>query len=122
MGDSQFGRPHSLRRSAWAIRTTAAGVARFPLLAILVYVADEHPAFKAGAGTLQAGVVSLYSVVLLLGRWVRVGYARLCGVHRAPSLWAGLRGVTAPAGPFPYPTTVYYIDLQTSTDIVKWLL
>src|SRR5215208_4278212 len=32
--------PHSLRRSAWASRTTAVPVGRFPLLAVLVYVAE----------------------------------------------------------------------------------
>src|SRR5918994_115870 len=46
--------------------------------------AKEHPAVYAGVGALEAGVVSLYGVVLLLGGWVRVGCARLCGVHEAP--------------------------------------
>jgi hypothetical protein len=41
--------------------------------------AKEHPAVHAGTGALEAGVVRLYSVVIL-GRWVR-GCARLCGVH-----------------------------------------
>ncbi|HEY6712868.1 MAG TPA: hypothetical protein VI055_11420 [Rubrobacter sp.] len=65
--------PHSLRRSAWASRTTAAPVGRFPLLAVLVYVADEHPAdyARVGAQTLKAGVVRLYSVVVILGGGVR---------------------------------------------------
>ena len=43
-------RPHSLRRSAWASRATAAGVGGFPLLTVLVYVADEYPAIYASAG------------------------------------------------------------------------
>jgi hypothetical protein len=64
---------------------------------MLVYVPDEHPAAKAGAGTLEAGIVSLYGVVVILGRWVRVGCARLFGVHKS-SLWAGLRGVGSTAG------------------------
>jgi hypothetical protein len=81
--------PHSLRRSAWASRARTAGVESFPLLAVLVYVADEHPAFEAGAGTLKASVVCLYRVVVILGRWVRVGCARLCGVHRAPPCGPG---------------------------------
>ena len=34
--------PHSLRRSAWAIRATAAGVGGFAILTVLTYVADEH--------------------------------------------------------------------------------
>jgi hypothetical protein len=72
---------HSLRRSAWAIRATTAAVGGFPLLAVLVYVADEHPAFHTGTRTLQTSVVCLYSVVLLLNGWVRVGCARLYGVH-----------------------------------------
>src|SRR5215218_9171548 len=54
------------------------------LLAVLVYVADEHPAIEAGAGTLKASVVRLYSVIVILSRWVRMGCARLCGVHEAP--------------------------------------
>jgi DNA-binding XRE family transcriptional regulator len=51
---------------------------------MLVYVADEYPARVAGAGTLEAGVVDLYGVVVILSRWVRVGCARLCGVHSEP--------------------------------------
>src|SRR5215208_7881693 len=76
--------PHPLRRSAWAIRAAMTGVGCFSLLSVLVYVADEHPAFEAGAGTLQARVVRLYGVVVILSRWVRVGCARLCGVHWGP--------------------------------------
>jgi len=66
MGDGRFGDPHSLRRSAWASRAAAAGVGVFSLLAVLVYVADEYPAFEASTRTLQAGVVRLYSVVVIL--------------------------------------------------------
>jgi hypothetical protein len=46
---------------ARAISTPAAGVGGFSLLAVLVYVADEYPAFDARAGTqaLEAGVVRL---------------------------------------------------------------
>jgi DNA-binding XRE family transcriptional regulator len=85
-----------------------AGVGRFSLLAVLVYVADEYPAAYAGAGAqaLEASVVSLYSIVVIVSGWVRVGCARLCGVHRGSSLWAGLRGASPPAGPFPYPTSI----------------
>ena len=43
--------------------------------------AKEHPAIYAGEGALEAGVVRLYGVVVLLREWVRVGCARLCGVH-----------------------------------------
>ena len=55
-----------------AIRAAAAGIGRFSLLAVLVYVADEHPAAYArvGAQTLEAGVVRLYRVVVILSGWV----------------------------------------------------
>ena len=49
-----------------AIRATAATVGGFPLLAVFVYVADEHPAANAGAWTLEAGVVGLYGVVIVV--------------------------------------------------------
>jgi len=39
-------------------------VGSFFLLAVLVPEGDEHPAFEAGARTLQAGVVGLYGVVV----------------------------------------------------------
>jgi hypothetical protein len=67
-----------------AIRAAAAGVGGFSLLTVLVYVADEYPTFEAGTRTLQASVVRLYSVVVILSRWVRVGCARLCSVHWGP--------------------------------------
>src|ERR687897_822550 len=73
--------------------------------------AKEHPAVHAGVGALEAGVVCLYGVVVLLGRWVR-GCARLCGVHKS-SLWAGLRGVQAPAGPFLYPCSHFTIAVKS---------
>src|SRR5215218_2814901 len=76
--------PHFLRSSAWAIRATVAGVARFSLLAVLVNVADEHPAVYAGTRTLKARVVRLYSVVVIVSGWVRVRCARLWCVHEAP--------------------------------------
>jgi hypothetical protein len=78
--------------------------------------AKEHPAIHAGVGALEAGVVSLYSVVVLLGRWVRVGCARLCGVHKS-SLWAGLRGVAAPAEPLLYPTSSLYTHMYHKSTI-----
>jgi hypothetical protein len=43
-----------------------AGVGGFSLLAVLVYVADEYPAFEAGTRTLQASVVRLYAVVIVV--------------------------------------------------------
>ena len=61
-------------KATWAIevellviRAATAGIGGFSLLAVLVYVADEHPAFKAGTRTLQASVVCLYGVVVILG-------------------------------------------------------
>jgi hypothetical protein len=72
--------------------------------------AKEHPAIHAGVGALEVGVVSLYGVVMILGGWVRVGCARLCGVHSSvPTfLWAGLRGAPTPPGPSFYPTRLLY--------------
>jgi hypothetical protein len=43
--------------------------------------AKEHPAVHAGVGALEAGVVRLYGIVVILGRWVRVRCARLSSVH-----------------------------------------
>jgi hypothetical protein len=54
------------RRSVYASRATTAWVGGFTLLTVLIYVADEHPAFEATAGTLQAGVVSLNGVVIVV--------------------------------------------------------
>ena len=85
-----------------AFHAATAAVGSFPLFTILVYVANKHPTIYAGAGTLEASVVRLYGVVIL-GGWVRVGCARLSGVHSSvPTfLWAGSRGAPTPAGPFP---------------------
>jgi hypothetical protein len=48
----------------------AAGVGRFPLLAVFVDVADVHPAARAGVGAraLETGVVRLPAVVTILSR------------------------------------------------------
>jgi hypothetical protein len=94
-----------------AIRAAVASVGDNSLLAIVVYVANEYPTVSAGVGAqaLKAGVVRLHSVVVILSGWVRVGCARLFGVHSGVlSLWAGLRGVSPPAGPFLYPTPSLY--------------
>ena len=57
-------------KATWAIevellviRAATAGIGGFSLLAVLVYVANEHPAIYAGAETLKACVVSLYGAV-----------------------------------------------------------
>ena len=54
--------------------------------------ADVDEALVAGvrAQALETRVVRLYSVVVILGGWVRVGCARLCGVHEAPPRGPGL--------------------------------
>ena len=97
-GGPSGGVPHCLRRSAQAwtcligpeLSAIRAAAARHALvlddLAIKVVLrldnaAKEHPAVHAGVGALEAGVVRLYSVVVILSGWVRVGCARLCGVH-----------------------------------------
>ena len=90
-------------RGLSAIRAAAAGVGGFSLLAVLVYVADEYTTLKTCAGTLQASVVGLYGVVIVAGLRYSVG------VHSVTAfLWAGLRGVRPPAGPFLYPTSYLY--------------
>jgi hypothetical protein len=112
--------PHSYGLGLSAIRATTADVGGFSLLAVLVYVADENPPVYAGTQTLQASVVCLYGVVVIVSGWVRVGCARLCGVHSSvPTfLWAGLRGVLPPAGPLLYPTpSLYGIVFVLSTKL-----
>jgi hypothetical protein len=44
-----------------------------------------------GIAVIVIGVGVVIAVILVLTGWMRVGCARLCGVHRAPSLWAGAR-------------------------------
>jgi hypothetical protein len=45
--------------------------------------ANEHPAVHAGTGSqaLKAAELRLYGVVVIVNGWVRVGCARLFGVH-----------------------------------------
>jgi hypothetical protein len=105
--------PHSMRRSAqaWpcligpelsAIRAAAARH-HFQTLDFLAHgfvedgVGQEDQPVRAGVG------------VVILTSFARAEYARLFGVHSSvPTfLWAGLRGVAAPAGPFLYPTLTY---------------
>jgi hypothetical protein len=79
--------PHSYGLGLSAIRAAAARHALVEDdLAIKVVLgldnaAKEHPAVHADVGALEAGVVRVNGVVVLLGRWVRVRCARLCGVH-----------------------------------------
>jgi hypothetical protein len=44
-------------------------------------VSDVDDALVTSVGAIEAGVMRLYGVVVILSRWVRVGCARLCGVH-----------------------------------------
>jgi hypothetical protein len=97
-----------------------AGVGGFPLLAVLVYVADEHPAFEATAATLQASVVRLYGVVLILGRWVRVGCARLCGVHSSYLSVGRAPGCYRTCGAIPL--SVVNILLYVSTFVYEYAI
>jgi hypothetical protein len=55
--------------------------------------------------------VGLYGVVVLFGRWVRVGCARLYRVHSFTSLFCGPGSgvLPAPAEPLLYPTTLLYM-------------
>ena len=79
--------------------------ARFRVNRKLAY---HHPAIVAGTGALQASVVSFYSVVVILSRWMRVGCARLLYGHEDAPSWSGLRGAVTPAGPSLYPTLLLY--------------
>jgi hypothetical protein len=71
-----------------AIRAAAArdGLEDLDLFAgtgVLGKVPDKDDAIGAGVGALKAGVVHLYGVVVILGRWAR-GCARLlCAAHGA---------------------------------------
>ena len=58
---------------------------------VLDKATDVDDAVYTGVGALEAGVMRLYGVVMILGRWVRVGCARLSSVHSSvPTfLWAG---------------------------------
>jgi hypothetical protein len=69
---------------------------------VLDQVADEDQAVVAAVGPLQTGVVGVEGVVVYSG-----------GVHSGfLSLWAGLRGVAAPAGPLLYPTPSLYHNIS----------
>jgi hypothetical protein len=109
-----------------AFRAAATEVGGIPLLAMLVYVADEHQAFKAGTRTLQARVVRLYGFVVIVSGWERVGCARLSLVHSSvPTfLWAGLREMCRLRGAISLflMATLYYSNLQTSTNVLRYLL
>jgi hypothetical protein len=58
---------------------TLAPIGCLSLLAVLVYVPDEHPAAKAGAGTLEAGIVSLYGVVIVVGVYPSASAGQVVG-------------------------------------------
>jgi hypothetical protein len=52
----------------WANRAAAAPVGGFPLLAVLVYVADEYPAAYAGVAAVAALVEATWRVRLNEGQ------------------------------------------------------
>src|SRR5215211_2658045 len=63
---------------------------------VLDKMPDVDDAISAGvrAQALEAGAVRLYGVVVVLGRWVRAGCARLlCGHWRLTLLWPGGPGL-----------------------------
>jgi hypothetical protein len=84
--------PISHQKLASFFRAAATAVGDFPLLAILVYVADEYPAAYTCVGAFQAGVMRLYGVVVILGGWMRWVRGRLIHVNLLYRL-AGSRGV-----------------------------
>jgi|SRR5215211_5489539 hypothetical protein len=72
--------------SATRAASTGNGLEDFRLFTgtgVLDKMPDVDDALVAGVGTLEAGVVRLYSIVLILGGWVRVGCARLLCGHEA---------------------------------------
>jgi DNA-binding XRE family transcriptional regulator len=73
--------------------------------------AKEHPAVYTGVGALEAGVVSLYAVVIVL---MGVYPSR---VHKS-SLWAGSREMCRLRGAIPLSNT--YTVPQTFTSIYKY--
>jgi len=82
-----------------SLRTTATrnGLEDLYHFAVLFdQIADEDDALAAGVGTLQAGVMRLYGVVIL-GRWVRGMCARLIHVNLLVRL-AGPRELVTPRG------------------------
>ena len=52
MGDSRFGEPQFCEGQRGLAAQRRQPIGDFPLLTVLVYVADEHPAFEAGTRTL----------------------------------------------------------------------
>jgi hypothetical protein len=86
------GYPGPITYLASFFRAAATAVGDFPLLAILVYVADEYPAAYTCVGAFQAGVMRLYGVVVILGGWMRWVRGRLIHVNLLYRL-AGSRGV-----------------------------
>jgi len=98
---------------------TRNGVEDLNLFAVVAHdqATDEDDALVAGVGGLVLilviviavivlAVVIVMAVILILRGWMRVGCARLCGVHRAPSLWARLREAATSSGPFSCPCTL----------------
>jgi DNA-binding Xre family transcriptional regulator len=107
------------RRLAVGAARARHGVYDLDLFAVDAYdpMADVDEALYAGAGTLEAGVVRLYGVVVLLGRWVRVGCARLLCGHEVPPRGPGPGVLHHPRGHFRFDT---HILTQVPTNIYKY--
>ena len=81
--------------------TARNGLDNLDLFAVVTddQMTDEDGAVDAGVGTLEAGVMRLYGVVVILSGWVRWVRGRLFHVNTSGVL-AGSRGAPTPAGPF----------------------
>src|SRR5215203_4540764 len=114
-----------VRSGLSAVRAAKAPVGCFPLLSALVHVADEHPAACAGVGpqAIEAGVVRLYSVVVILGGWVHVGCARLLGGHwdLPPLAWRS-RIALVGSGTLSLSATLFYhlITIYLQYTVILW--
>src|SRR5215211_7575238 len=84
--------------SATATRNGLDDLDLFTGTGVLDKMRDVDDALEAGVGALEAGVMRLYGVVVIVSGWVRVGCARLCVGHEAPSSWSVPRGVSPPPG------------------------
>jgi hypothetical protein len=88
---------HDMHASlAVGVGAAAAGERLDPLYLFACLLID------GGVAEVDVPVQARVRVVLVFSVWVRVGCARLSGVHSGTTfLWAGSRGAPTPAGPFP---------------------
>ena len=111
--------PNGVGPRLLAIRAAKAPVGDFPFLAVLIDVADEHPAAvaRARAQTLEASIVRLDIVLMFLG-WFFDGRVRgcariLCGHWDVPPLAWRSRFALDGAGAFAlsdYKTIIPYLS------------